>query len=256
VGHHPAEARYHWPNSRVPPRREGKEGEGDTAHGGLQRTGRDGDAAGGGNTAASLPAYGKGKDGPSAETFPGGPGAIAFSSSDITGLLDIYRMDIDGFGATNLTDGAAGDHSQPAWSAEGTRIAFVSSRDSGDSEIYVMTATGRRQTRLTINPGLDTEPSWFPSDARIAFRRGSGTSPQNQADIYALALDADARPDGNPIQLTTSEFNDIMPAVSPDGKRIAFASDRDGDYEIYVMKAAPEGPKNKPVRLRTTPPST
>jgi Tol biopolymer transport system component len=198
--------------------------------------------------AASLPAYAAGQDGPSAKTFLGQLGVIAFTSGDPFNL-DIYRIDIDGFGATNLTDGVPGSHSQPSWSAEGTRIAFVSDRDDFDSEVYVMTATGRRQTRLTTNPGLDTEPSWFPSDDRIAFRRGSGQFPAEQADIYTLALDADAEPAGDPVQLTTSEANDIMPAVSPDGKRIAFASNRDGDYEIYVMKAKPEGPKNKPVKL-------
>ena len=41
-----------------------------------------------------------------------------------------------------------------------------------------------------------------------------------------------------------------MPAVSPDGTKIAFASNRDGDYEIYVMKAnTPEGPTNVPRKL-------
>ena len=197
---------------------------------------------------SALPAYGAERGGPSAQTFPGELGDIAFTGRGVE-QLDIFRIDIDGSDRTDITSTSRADSSQPAWSAEGTRIAFVSSRDIIIPEIYVMTATGGHPTRLTNNFIADVEPSWFPSDARIAFRRGVGANPQTQADIYALALDDNANPVGTEVQLTTNPANDIMPAVSPDGKRIAFASDRDGDYEIYVMKAAPEGPKNKPIRL-------
>ena len=51
-------------------------------------------------------------------------------------------------------------------------------------------------------------------------------------------------------QLTTSESRDQLPAVSPNGNRIAFTSDLDGDTEIFVMKAnTPESATNKPIKL-------
>jgi TolB protein len=68
-------------------------------------------------------------------------------------------------------------------------------------------------------------------------------------------------PDNQPVQLTNNEPRSIMegsppvaiqdesPTWSADGTRIAFASDRDGDYEIYRMRARPEGETNHPVQL-------
>jgi Tol biopolymer transport system component len=50
-------------------------------------------------------------------------------------------------------------------------------------------------------------------------------------------------------QLTKHADNDFVPAVSPDGKKVAFASNRDGDFEIYIMRAVPESATNVPVKL-------
>jgi len=73
---------------------------------------------------------------------------IAFAS-DRDGDFEIYRMNADGSGQTNLTNHSGQDY-EPAWSPDGTKIAFVSSRD-GNYEIYVMNADGTGQTRLTNN---------------------------------------------------------------------------------------------------------
>ncbi|NRA09710.1 MAG: PD40 domain-containing protein, partial [Myxococcales bacterium] len=61
----------------------------------------------------------------------------------------------------NLTNDPAGDF-DPAWSPDGTQIAFYSVRD-GNFEIYVMNAVdGSNQTRLTNDPSDDTSPAWSP----------------------------------------------------------------------------------------------
>src|SRR5262245_53842805 len=56
----------------------------------------------------------------------------------------------------------------PAWSPDGSRIAFYSGRD-GNLEVYVMDADGKRQRRLTRNPRQDGLPSWSPDGRSIAF---------------------------------------------------------------------------------------
>ena len=66
---------------------------------------------------------------------------------------------------TRLTNHSARDFA-PAWSPDGTRIAFTSYRD-GNHEIYVMDADGRNVIRLTNNSGWS--PAWSPDGARIAF---------------------------------------------------------------------------------------
>ena len=63
-------------------------------------------------------------------------------------------------GRGRLTDNQADDF-QPAWSPDGSRMAFVSDRD-GNFEVYVMSADGSGQARLTNNPADDIEPAWCP----------------------------------------------------------------------------------------------
>jgi Tol biopolymer transport system component len=190
---------------------------------------------------------------PAEAAFPGSSGAIAYTSSQ-DGDLDVWRMAPDGFGATNLTDEVDAQptyaDSLPAWSAEGTQIAFVSQRNDGDGtndqDIYRMNAAGNGERQLTTDLALDLEPSWFPDETRIAFRRNALTG--TDANIWILTLDENGQPTGEQ-QLTDDPTSDIMPAVSPNGKLIAFASNRDGDFEIYVMKAAPESATNVPRKL-------
>ena len=115
----------------------------------------------------------------------------------------------------------------PAWSPDGTRIAFSSNGD-GDPEIYVINAQGSGTAQLTNDGATDVHPAWSPDGARIAFastRDGNG-------EIYVINAD------GSDVErLTSSGDTDVHPAWSPDGTRIAFMSYRDGNWEIVVMNA-------------------
>src|SRR5258708_9953489 len=75
-------------------------------------------------------------------------------------------MNADGGGVPRLPDTRAAD-GDPAWSPDGTRLAFTSTRD-GNSEIYVMNADGSGVTRLTTDPNRDGHPAWCGT--RIAFQ--------------------------------------------------------------------------------------
>ena len=76
-------------------------------------------------------------------------------------------MGVDGSDRVRLTTLSGGD---PAWSPDGARIAFTSTRDGPGEEVYVMDADGSHQTRLTTSTTKrDRWPSWAPDSARIVF---------------------------------------------------------------------------------------
>ena len=105
-------------------------------------------------------------------------------------------------------------------------------------EIYVMDADGGNQQNLTNNPSDDRYPSWSPDGKRIAFvsdRDGHVMDGRRTDEIYVM--DANG---GNPQNLTNDPNDEWSPSWSPDGKRIAFASDREEPlryFDIYVMDA-------------------
>ena len=119
------------------------------------------------------------------------------------------------------------------------QIVFVSERN-GNPEIYVMDSNGQNQRRLTNNRGDDWSPSWSPDGKRIVFmseRAGHVHAKHGWPTSEIYVMDADG---GSQQNLTNNPANDRQPSWSPDGKRIAFMSDRDGPdlhFDIYVMDA-------------------
>lgn len=152
---------------------------------------------------------------------------IAFYSGR-SGNRDIYRMNVDGSGLTQLTTNTAHDEC-PAVSPDGKKIAFLSYRD-GNSEIYVMNADGSAQTRITGNSITEEHPSWSPDGTKIFFIRDYSS----RTEIWVMNADG-----SDSAQLTDNQWRDERPFLSPDGQTILFMSNRNGNYEIYVMN--PDG---------------
>lgn len=147
---------------------------------------------------------------------------------------DIILMNSDGSNQIQLTTDPSNE-GHPAWSPDGTRIAFSTDRD-GNSEIYVMNADGTNPVNLTNDEGADDwRPMWSPDGRQIAFV----TNRDGNAEIYVMNANGT-----NPINLTNEEKSDIAPNWSPDGTQIAFATNRDGNFEIYMMNADGTNPVN------------
>ena len=141
----------------------------------------------------------------------------------------IFRGRSDGTGLVQLT--SLGFNSEPAWSPDGARIAFV--RTQVTSDIYVMNADGSNVVRRTYDGG-SYSPAWSPDGTRIAF---SSYRDHQFRRIYVMRVDEDW---WNPTPLGFDRGYNADPAWSPDGRRIAFVSDWrafDLVYELYVMNA-------------------
>jgi Tol biopolymer transport system component len=140
---------------------------------------------------------------------------------------NIYVIGADGTGVLALTSDTLGNI-QPAWSPDGTKIAFATKRD-GNYEIYTMDTGGGNLLRLTNDPGEDGQPAWSPDGSKIAF----ASDRSGNADLYVM----NAADGSNVVDLTSNAATDLGPAWSPDGTKIAFSSDRSGQSEIWVMDA-------------------
>ena len=158
---------------------------------------------------------------------------------------------------------------EPAWSPDGRRIAFVSRRN-GRWHIYVMRPNGTGVRRLTDSAAEDDSPTWSPDGRRIAFSRGGelfaiasrgGPARRIGGAVGGEALDPAWSPDGKLIaydyrppgysireiwvvrpsgkrrrQVTRIREVSTRPAWSSDGRRIAFQSDVQGGHvEIYSI---------------------
>lgn len=124
----------------------------------------------------------------------------------------------------------------PAWSPDGTMIAFAGFAQSGDElspnfDIYVMSASGGAARALTRSPTVDEEePSWSPDGTKIVYGR-SGGDPTDSPDIWVMNSDG-----SNQRALVATADYDHRPAWSPDGEEIAFMRQLN-NMEIVVIKA-------------------
>ena len=157
----------------------------------------------------------------------------------------------------------------PAWRPNQFALAATLSF-SGDSEIYLLTGTGKVINRLTYNKGIDVSPAWSPDGKKMAFvSKRSGTpqiyiknidsgqinrltfqgryntqpswSPKGDKvaytsmegglnNIFLIGIDGQG-----PIQLTHNEGDNESPSWSPDGNLMVFSSTREGPSKIYIM---------------------
>lgn len=155
----------------------------------------------------------------SASPVPKSIGPIAFSSFR-HGQLDIYTMGSDGRRVRNVTHDSAPDF-QPAWSPDGTLIAFVSLHTdvSHFDQIFTVDPLTDERTQLThVEGGNPQAPAWSPDGTRIAFHVVYGGA----VDAELFVMNADGT---HLVQLTDDTSEDSDPAWSPDGSQIAFVKD-------------------------------
>jgi serine/threonine-protein kinase len=146
--------------------------------------------------------------------------------ADAGGGLNIWIKQLDRGPFTRLTFG--GQDRRPFWSPDGRTVAFV--RDSANSSaIYGRPADGSGEDRLLARIDRQIQEGEWSRDGRwIVVRTDNGTA--GAGDIVAVPVNGP----GNPVSVAASRFTELTPALSPDGRWLAYASDESGINEVYV----------------------
>ncbi len=154
------------------------------------------------------------------------------------GAPDIYWVPSDGSAAPTQIQGSSSSADvTPTWSPDGSQVAWASL--GGTVNLVYATPPNGSPSLLHDTPGDESYPDWetlYNGNEGVAFQEQDGTG------FNLLLLDR-----------TTGAVTDygqgIHPEISPDGRKLAFSSDRDGNYEIYVLDLTVAGAT--PVRLTT-----
>lgn len=153
------------------------------------------------------------------------------------GEYAVYGLNADGGGQHRLTDEDIEPSSpaalffqvEAAWSPDGERIVFASKR-GGSFDLYVMNADGTGTRSLTSGPQEDSNPTWSPDGARIAFQRGPS------GDLYVVDADgSDAH------AISDEPAAESQPAWSPDGRWIAHVRRTPGTESTELWLVRPDG---------------
>jgi TolB protein len=130
--------------------------------------------------------------------------------------------------------GSAGSNISPV----ADHIAYMSTLD-GEADIYTMTPTGLMNFNLTHDKSLglrtDVEPAWSPDGQFVAFQRNFLKTGVAGSQIYLVAADGTKL---GPLMPPTKGVVDMHPSWAPDGQSIVFASDRDGNFDLYLYRTS------------------
>jgi hypothetical protein len=162
--------------------------------------------------------------------------------------------------ARDITYDQVRANSRAQLSLNGGKVAYTYPRKAGalQNDVWTMNADGSGKTRVyydvSVDPNVERSADTFSSEwpalsadgTKVVFHAWDDLKNGGQTDIILVDTVS-----GQAQQLTTDPAMDAYPAFSPDGTKVVFLSKRNGlsAYQVFVMKAEPEGVSNVPVQL-------
>lgn len=142
-------------------------------------------------------------------------------------VKEIGTMDMDGGNARQITKDKTTDLS-PAWSPDGSRIAYTTFTKNLSTEVNVTGSSGGMPKRLTMNGSINLSPAWTPSGALTIASVAGG----EDTDLVMLGMDGSFGK-----KLAPSFGIDVNPSWAPDGSAFVFASERAGKLHLFKADA-------------------
>ncbi|MEZ4296267.1 MAG: hypothetical protein R3B70_14950 [Polyangiaceae bacterium] len=202
-----------------------------------------------------------------AETTVAPDGSRIVFTSTRDGDLELYTADLDGKNVRRITR-APGYDGGAFFSPDSTRLVWRAARPSGDElkeyqallaqrlvkpgrlEIWVSGAEGQNARQITHNGHANFAPTYLPDSRRVMFASDIDAGPPSHGrapnfDLYMIDPDGPATATGEPAieRVTFAEEFDSFPMFSPDGKHIAFTSNRlgsePGETNVFVARWVP-----------------
>ncbi len=152
-----------------------------------------------------------------------------------SGNLDVWLTDLARNLSSRFTFSPA-TSSRPIWSPDGSRIAFVSSRE-GFGDIYEKSSSGAGQERVIFRSNQDKFLTDWSLDGRFLVFHTPG--PKTGWDVWVLPMTGDRKP----MAFAQTEFSEVQGQLSPDERWMAYASDESGRMEVYVQPFPASGGK-------------
>jgi len=142
---------------------------------------------------------------------------------------DIWVKRLDTGPRSRLTYGEAHER-MPQWSSDGEDVVFLSDRGGG-LDVWTRRADGTGAPVQLVDPEpMIATVEWDPAGEWLLLRTSTGNQTASERDVLAFRPSVDSVP----TPLLATEYREIDPVVSPDGRWLAYASDETGRYEIYV----------------------
>ncbi|MDP2528289.1 MAG: protein kinase [Candidatus Palauibacterales bacterium] len=156
---------------------------------------------------------------------------VALSVRDsTTGRVDVVVVPVRAGPTTRLTSRGAGVNIRPAWSPNGRKVLYVSAEGDGTARLWERAAdgAGRAAPVPMAEKRSAWEGLWSPDGKWIVYRTYDGAA--GNGDILAVRTSGDS----TPVPLAHTDAQEYGPALSPDGRWLAFTSSSSGRMEIYV----------------------
>jgi serine/threonine protein kinase len=155
---------------------------------------------------------------------------------ETSGVGDIWEVDLARHTKTRITFGPQYS-SYPIWWPDGKSIVFSYGSSAAGDALYRQNAdgTGSKEKLLEEAPGVFISPFSITPDGRyIAYMKRDPKSNTN-FDIWAFPTFADTSGGQKPFPVVATNFLDVTPSFSPDGKWLAYANDETGRMEVYIQ---------------------